>query len=947
MNKRIGIIFFVLVVAMACSWSAAANIQKSPNDHRNYHTFELNNQLEALVISDPEAQRAAVSMSVLVGGGSDPEGRNGMAHFLEHMLFLGTEKYPQLDGYRAFIEQNGGSTNAYTSIDLTNYQFTIEPGFLHPALDRFAQFFIAPLFPINQVDRERTVVHAEFEMRKQRDSVRRWSAMRQAYNSVHPSSKFISGNEETLSGDIRAELVNFFETHYSADLMTLVVIGRESTDQLQVWVEELFSDIRNTNAEPLQVNSPLFAENFLPALLQYKTLKNNPKLTLMFPVQNLRPYWRESPSNYIGNILGHEGTGSLLSQLKRRGWADGLYVGSGNTGLNSHTVSVVISLTRAGLLNWENIGAYVFQYIRETRQRGVERWRFEEQKLIADLNFRFAEIDSSSSYATALADALHFYSGNNVLRALYLVEKYDPELIDDILSRMNPENVFAILTAPTVDADRTTPYVGSEYSIQTISSETVGLWNADIDDASGWLPQKNEFLPQNLEIQSSDLDTKPKLIVEKPGFQLWFDKDTAFSVPRANFYVSVRSPLRQFSVINSVLLDLFVETVDEQLNEYSYPAALAGLSYSLYPHSRGMTMKIAGYDDKQSVLLTTLIKALKSPKFDSHQFEIHRAQLIRDIQNRSKDEAYHRGFAEFYSIMLDPIWRDEEKLKALESISLNDLREFADKYFDEVDAVALSHGNVSQQKAMEMGKLISENLLETASFAKVEKTRVLELPESGPFVRAQAIENSDSAISVYIQGADRSLEERAKFGLLAQTMQTTFFSELRSVQQLGYVVFSSYTPLGQIPGVSFVVQSPQVNPIDMEIAIDAFLDQFHDWLTRMPQDEFEGHREGLIARILRDETNLTERSERYWIAIDEKDFEFSQSEKIAEVLASLDRQAFENFVADLLDVKRDSRLVILSYGSKFAIPKHSEHSLGIEISDTNEFKRQHSFFPLP
>ncbi len=945
MKKRIAFYCIAVVFALTYSWLAVANIQKSPNDHREYRAFELENQMKVMVISDREAQRAAASLSVLVGGGSDPEGRNGMAHFLEHMLFLGTEKYPQLDGYRAFIEQNGGSSNAYTAIDLTNYQFTIEPDFLHPALDRFAQFFITPLFPVEQVNRERAVVHAEFEMRKQRDSIRRWSAMRQAYNSQHPSSKFVSGNEDTLAGDVRPELIEFFEKHYSANLMTLVVIGRESPDQLQSWVEGIFSDVANTHAQPLQVDAPLFSDDSLPALLQYKTLKDEPKLTFMFPVQNLRPYWRESPSNYIGNLLGHEGKGSLLSQLKRRGWAEGLYAGSGNTGLNSHTVSVVISLTPSGLQNWQDIGAYVFQYIRELRQRGIEQWRFKEQKLLADLNYRFAEIDSSSSYATVLADALHFYPSNDILKALYLVEKFDPQLIDDILARMNPENVLTILTAPTVLTDRKTPFIGSEYSIQPVSSQTVSLWQSDIANASGWLPQPNDFLPNNFEMVTADSQVKPKPVSQSQGFQLWYDKDVSFDVPRANFYVSVRSPLKQMNVKNSVLLDLFVETVNEQLNEYSYPAALAGLSYSLYSHSRGLTMKISGYNDKQSVLLATIIDALKSPEFDAKQFETHRSQFIRDVKNRSKDEAYHRGFAQFYAIMLDPSWNDAQKIKAAEQVSLADLKEFADKYFNEVNVVALSHGNISEQDAAEMGKMISDKLLTSASFVDVAKSRVLELPETGPFVRAQAIENGDSAISVYIQGADRSLAERARFGMLAQTLQTEFFSELRSVQQLGYVVFSSYTPLDQIPGISFVVQSPQVKPVDMEIAIDKFLDQFHGWLIEMPQDEFEKHREGLIARVLRKESTLTERSDRYWVAIDDKDFEFNLSEQVAAQIRSVDRTAFEDFVSDLLNNKRDSRLVILSYGDKFSVPDHFDNGIGVGISDINEFKRQHKFFP--
>jgi secreted Zn-dependent insulinase-like peptidase len=370
----------VFLFSLFANIQVYADFQKSPNDHREYLTFELENRMRVLVISDPETDDAAASLAIQIGGGDDPENRAGMAHYLEHMLFLGTEKYPELDSYRTFIEQNGGATNAYTAIDLTNYNFSIEPDSLKPALDRFAQFFVAPLFPAEQVGRERGVVHAEFEMRTQRDVVRHWAAMRHAYNPKHPSSKFVTGTEKTLEGDVRPDLIEFFNENYSANLMNLVVLGREPVDELQKWVVEIFSVIKDSDADVLEITEPLFADGSLPALLKVRTLKNNPSLTLTFPVPDLEPYWRESPDGYISNLLGHEGKGSLLSELKAEGWADGLYVSPGNPGINSYTMTVKISLTESGHQNWENVTAYVFQYIREIRARGIDEWRFNEQK---------------------------------------------------------------------------------------------------------------------------------------------------------------------------------------------------------------------------------------------------------------------------------------------------------------------------------------------------------------------------------------------------------------------------------------------------------------------------------------------------------------------------------------------------------------------------------------
>ncbi|MDX5334940.1 MAG: insulinase family protein, partial [Marinobacter sp.] len=94
---------------------ASVSPTKSPNDPNEYRFLELDNGLRVILASDPDADKAAASMNVAVGSGNDPADREGLAHFLEHMLFLGTEKYPDPGEYQQFIRSHGGSHNAFTA----------------------------------------------------------------------------------------------------------------------------------------------------------------------------------------------------------------------------------------------------------------------------------------------------------------------------------------------------------------------------------------------------------------------------------------------------------------------------------------------------------------------------------------------------------------------------------------------------------------------------------------------------------------------------------------------------------------------------------------------------------------------------------------------------------------------------------------------------------------
>ena len=131
LNPRQGLkallyLFGALLLA-SCATTSAPGEQpvKSPNDDYQYRLLTLDNKMEVLLISDPDTPKAAASLDVLVGSGDNPPGRGGLAHFLEHMLFLGTDKYPDAAEYERFITEHGGTHNAYTSFENTNYFFDI------------------------------------------------------------------------------------------------------------------------------------------------------------------------------------------------------------------------------------------------------------------------------------------------------------------------------------------------------------------------------------------------------------------------------------------------------------------------------------------------------------------------------------------------------------------------------------------------------------------------------------------------------------------------------------------------------------------------------------------------------------------------------------------------------------------------------------------------------
>lgn len=246
------------------------NITKSQQDSRNYRGLQLENGLKVLLISDPSTDKSAAALSVEVGHLSDPDEIPGLAHFCEHMLFLGTKKYVNENDYMSFLSENGGSSNAATYADTTKYYFDVVPEKLPEALDRFSQFFIAPLFTESATEREINAVHSEHEKNLSMDVWRIRQVNKSLCDPKHPYNKFGTGSKKTLLEDpkisninIREALMEFHAKWYSANIMSLAVFGKESLDELEAMVVGMFSEIENKNVTSPQWKDLPYSEDQL------------------------------------------------------------------------------------------------------------------------------------------------------------------------------------------------------------------------------------------------------------------------------------------------------------------------------------------------------------------------------------------------------------------------------------------------------------------------------------------------------------------------------------------------------------------------------------------------------------------------------------------------------------------------------------------------------------
>ncbi|MCE9679540.1 insulinase family protein [Shewanella sp. AS1] len=921
---------------------APTQITKSPNDHRQYQYLQLDNDLKVLLVEDMQTSQAAASMAVNVGHFDDPVSRPGMAHFLEHMLFLGTEKFPTPGEYHAFVNQHGGSNNAWTGTEQTNFFFSIDCQVFEESLDRFSQFFIAPCFDLELVDRERHAIESEFSLKLKDDVRRTYQVQKETVNPKHPFSKFSVGNLTTLSGSqqmLREELLAFYQQHYSANLMTLCLVAPLPLDELKRLAQTYFAAIKNHGLDKQYPDTPIYDTAQLQQEINIVPLKEQRRVAITFSLPAINLFYKRKPLTFISHLLGYEGKGSLLSYLKQQGLASNLSAGGGVNGYNFKDYNISIQLTEKGLNNLDDIIRAAFEYLELIKNQGLELWRYEERANLLKLAFKYQEQIKPLDLASHLSINMHHYEIEDVIYGDYRMDGLDPEQASALLAKMTPDNMRLQLIAPDLNTEKQAAWYHSPYQVKPIAAKRLKAWYTPEVRQALTLPDANPFIiSDSIARPDKSLHPVPTVVCEENGYRIWHKKDDEFKVPKGHMYLSLDSDQAALTPRHAALTRLYVEMLLDHLTEFTYPAEVAGLSYNIYPHQGGITLHLTGFTGKQEALLSLLINKARERSFTPERFKQIKKQILRTWYNQSRAKPISQLFTSLSVTLQKRSFEPHRMAEELEEIDLEDLHEHVRSFYEKIHLEGLVYGDWLTKEAQTLGKRL-EHILSLVSSPSPESEReLINLTNMGTVMREVSVDHQDSGIIVYYQSAETTPLKMALFSLLNHTMSSTFFHELRTKKQLGYMVGTGYLPLNRYPGMIFYIQSPSTGPLQLLQAIDEFIADFNYAVMQITNEQWQQTKQGLINQIMEHDPNLKTRGQRYWSSIGNKDYQFNQRESVVEQIADLTRAELIKFMMKKMRTKRGDRLILFTTGNEH---QHQERLMSDKmITDLRTFKQQ-------
>nr|WP_309300876.1 pitrilysin [Providencia alcalifaciens] len=917
-------------------------INKSVSDPREYKAIKLNNDMTVLLVSDPKATKSLAAVSLPVGSIENPDSQLGLAHYLEHMVLMGSKKYPEPSSFSEFLQKHGGSHNASTAPHRTAYYFEVENGALEAATDRLADALAEPLLdPIN-ADKERNAVNAELTMARARDGMCIWQIRSETLNPAHPNSRFAGGNLETLkdkkNSKLQDELVSFYKRYYSANLMNGVLYGDQSIEQLAKIANETFGRIPNFNASVPEVTIPAVTDKEKGIVIHYVPSQPQKALQIEFSIKNNMADFRSKSDEYISYLIGNRSPGTLSDWLISQGLAEGISASaSPNSDRNYGSFSIYVTLTDKGLAERDQIIAAIFAYIDLIKNQGVNQGYFDEIAKVLNLSFRYGSIVRDMNYIEWLSDQMITMPVNHVLDSDYVADKYNPAAIKQRLSELTAQNARIWFISPNEPSNKKAYFVDAPYQVDKISKKQFTQW-ADLESKMTFkLPKLNPYIPDNLSLIKTDKAYKhPEMVYQEGNTRVLYMPSQYFAdEPKASITLDLRYNEQDKTAKSQVAGSLLQYISSLKMDELQYQASVAGMSVSV-SQGVGLQLNASGYTQHLSELFLSMTKQYLS--FEPTERELAQAKswYKEQIEVANNAKAYELAMQPLQRLNSVPYFEQEQRLAALETITLKDITDYRDSVVEGAALQALVVGNLTQQQSIQT-ILDASKLLKSkgknwwrGDIVVVDKTYLANFHKQG--------NSSDNALAeLFIPTGYDRIDGAVLSGILSKIVQPWFYDQLRTNEQLGYAVFAFKVGLGDQWGIGFLLQSNAKTPNYLNTRYQDFYTAALDKLKKLPASEFEQYKQSIITEMKQPPQTFYEEVGRYGSDFSRNIFSFDTRDKLLTRLAAATQAEvinyYENAVLKRQGLAMASQVIGQNVDTKSGYAQFKNWALYLNASD--------------
>eukprot|EP00929_Paragymnodinium_shiwhaense_P084055 TRINITY_DN44925_c0_g1_i1.p1 TRINITY_DN44925_c0_g1~~TRINITY_DN44925_c0_g1_i1.p1 ORF type:complete len:1260 (+),score=289.85 TRINITY_DN44925_c0_g1_i1:136-3780(+) len=916
-------------------------VRKKPRgDRRNYQVSTLPNGMRVVNVQDPDATQAAFAVAVNAGSWDNPKELPGLAHFCEHMLFLGTKTYPSSGGFDEFVGEAGGYSNAFTAEEHTVYYAEVAAAAATEAQLRFSDFFKAPLFDAKYVSKEVNAIDSEHAKNQQDQDYRTFEIFGKMANPESPMGAFKTGNLETLSTlpkkeglDPVEELKSWYKDHYCAGRMNLATFGPGDLKTQLAEAVEHFGAIPVGSAacqEPRRswaLPKP-WPPDRLGKWVGIEGVSESPELWLHFPLPDFRREYKGSVMTYLDYVVSYGGEDGLLDVLQDKlGMATSLGFTS-SPGSAGYDLFLWVGLTEKGRQHFEEVMDVVFHYFGRLHASGVDKKLYQSLADVAKLQWDWAAPSGAEDTVSGLSEMLFLGDPKDILWRGSLIEKLDTELVTKLFDRMRPDNMNVAIISSDASSTffpgknvKTLEYYGARYVVEDMDDTLPGArerwqrWRSaaseeDVSDfadklrsdlmAAGIMNQSQPLVlpkpPKPIEGVPKELDLKhmtaepastglavmslygqqPQKVEEEAKKRttshgdlttdLWYRSGWVSKSATVSLSVDFRAPRRSDSfevpLKQQLSLSMYESLLNREIGPKMYDLTMAGVSYGVSYSDHAVSFSFGGF----APMLKHVAKRVLGEVDKGLQVKPQRYR--QEMQERRKDLKSYTDMPYSYAssdmdILLSPgSYSREELLAGLDNLTAKEVAASVNEIVlrKPMNTLGVGMGNLDKPLVTELFHQVTERAKKWPGAAKAPHEGEA-LRHVTPVVRPAApVEvrrlnrregDPNDAVVMNLLLDVSTVENRVLHSLISSVLGTVAYQELRTQQQLGYVVSGGISSMSNVQYISVVVQGEKLNADKVEGAIEHVLSaSMPEALQNMTHEELHSYKLSLKQQLL-------------------------------------------------------------------------------------------------
>jgi insulysin len=888
---------------------SSITVEKSITDPREYEYFKLKNGLQCLIIKDDSESQCGACLNVEVG--SVNEKIEGLAHFLEHMVFMGSKKYPDSNDFMSNVNNSGGVTNAYTSDKNTNYHFIVDSGKYMDILDRFAQFFTNPLLKKEYIDKEINAVNSEAKKNLLDDMWIQLELYKTLLVKEHPVNHFTCGDIESLKiKNIYEELKEFHEKYYDAKYMSLVIFtnndnkNNNNIDSIKKLVIETFGEI-NTHTDDINRNyGKLLKDN---SIVYYVPNKDEHYLSVLIEGKTLSKSL-ENPKSFIMHILSNKMKESLYEYLLDKGYIISMNISDIIDFHDYSLYAVECKMTDKGLENVTDLYTHIIKYFNFLLDKLINKdpelkKHYLELIQINKINYDYWEKDDINETIIALSNVMA-----EDLQKEYLISSMihlaDYEKICENAKYCFENVSFSISIGSKKNESKCKdkfPRYDVCYSVDTFKLD-------DIDVTKFTLPVLNQYICYNLHFDPTIETLAQPINLNSDKFNSFYYGDTRFKVPSVDIRTFIKMPNIIKDVETYVGMVLYLNSAYSDIDDIKEMAKNAAYTISLKLDYDTLYILLGGYTEKINLIVDILTNIFQND-FKERSFNTSKFDLLQNFKNFSKSSP----LIQYNILMQKQIYKTyftpEEQYEVAKKMTLEKCKEIFRNNFKDCRVSILTAGNINKEEAEKINNNLYKNLglqkqidiILDDNMNRIEKikTTIIKSPN-----RKQ--ENSIGVIVFDLFKFRKNYTHKWKSMVLFARIYNTiiankFFYELRTKKQMGYIVKAKIAPYNcnyyTNLYLEFIIQSPKYSVKKIIDEINDFLKVQNEYiLDKMKDTDYEIVREAEEGKLKRQFINLSDLGSYFMNSIMDESFKFDVKETLLKKIGKFNFDKFKKYL---------------------------------------------------